>query len=169
MSPAFDFSSQPQSPKSQQQLKEQAVDVQVTKENLKQYTQSDPSRPAFVKQYSQAPPISSFVTGIPGRNHFPIGYVDYDFQKPRPSQNSPNPMTYEVSLDFYLTQKNYQIFPKRSPKVNGSTLHHNATSSDLRRVTSNSKASDSLQSTRDPDSSSNPTFQLKDQTCSKLP
>lgn len=115
MSPAFDFSSQPQSPKSQQQLKEQAVDVQVTKENLKQY--SDPSRPAapipsFAKQYTQSdqsrPPISSFVTGIPGRNHFPIGYVDYDFQKPRPSQNSPNPMTYEVSFDYYLTQKNYQ-------------------------------------------------------------
>lgn len=81
--PTYEFSSQQQlqQPKPQT-LKEQAVDVQVTKENVKQYTPNG------------APSPSTFGP-IPARNSFPIGYVDYNFQKSSPS-NSPSPLTYEV-------------------------------------------------------------------------
>jgi len=78
VSPTFDYSTQQQKP---QKVKEQALDVQVTKENLKQYS------------HNVAPSAFGIV---PGRNSYPIGYVDYDFAKARPS-SAPSTLTYEVS------------------------------------------------------------------------
>lgn len=76
--PAFEFSQQkivkPQA------TKEKAVDVQVTKETLKQYTHNT---------------VPVAYPTAPGRGNVPIGYVDYNFEK---SPNSPSPLTYEVPL-----------------------------------------------------------------------
>ncbi|XP_066262865.1 enolase-phosphatase E1-like [Euwallacea similis] len=90
VSSAFDHSSQPQ--KTGPKVKEQTVDVQVTKESL--------------KQYSQGVAPAAFGT-VPGRNNFPIGYVDYDFQKPRPS-NAPSTLTYEVTEGKWLDTPSHQ-------------------------------------------------------------
>ncbi|XP_066142741.1 mucin-4-like [Euwallacea fornicatus] len=90
VSPTFDYSNQQQKPVPK--VKEQAVDVQVTKESL--------------KQYSQGVAPAAFGT-VPGRNHFPIGYVDYDFQKPRPS-NAPSTLTYEVTEGKWLDTPSHQ-------------------------------------------------------------
>ncbi|XP_076267570.1 uncharacterized protein LOC143200781 isoform X3 [Rhynchophorus ferrugineus] len=88
--------------------KDQTVDVQVTKENVKQYSQTGPS---------------SFGV-LPGRNNFPIEFVDYDFHsvKAKPT-NLPNTLTYEVTEGKWLdtSSQQYQFHPLnpfiQSPKV----------------------------------------------------
>ncbi|CAH1127726.1 unnamed protein product [Ceutorhynchus assimilis] len=99
VSPTFDFNTQQQKPIKSQQTKGAAIDVQVTKENLKQYTQQQNISPA------------AFGT-IPGRNNFPIGFVDYEFQKNRP-QTAPNAVTYEVTEGKWLdtVSQQYQFQP----------------------------------------------------------
>ncbi|KAH1007589.1 hypothetical protein HUJ04_004802 [Dendroctonus ponderosae] len=100
--PTYEFSSQQQQQQQPrpQTLKEQAVDVQVTKENLKQYTPSGAPSPATFGP-------------IPARNSFPIGYVDYNFQKSSPS-NSPSPLTYEVTEGKWIDtpSQQYQFRPQ---------------------------------------------------------
>ncbi|XP_030766325.1 proteoglycan 4-like [Sitophilus oryzae] len=102
VAPIFDYTNQQQQqqqPQRQsQKQKGQAADVQVTKENLKQFTQNGPS---------------SFGL-IPGRNNFPIQFVDYDFHsvKSKPT-NLPSTLTYEVTEGKWLdtSSQQYQFRP----------------------------------------------------------
>ncbi|XP_050295034.1 mucin-5AC-like [Anthonomus grandis grandis] len=97
-SPTFEFSTQQQAQRPQS-IKEQAVDVQVTKENLKQYTPN--GAPVSFEALSPAPQLTG------SRNRFPIGFVEYDFQgtpqgRPQGLNAPPNTLTYEVTEGKYL-------------------------------------------------------------------
>ncbi|KAL1512632.1 hypothetical protein ABEB36_002193 [Hypothenemus hampei] len=83
--------------------KDPAVEVQVTKENLKQFSQT-------------VNPIA-FGTIPPARNNFPIGYVDYNFSKNTrlPAlPTSASTLTYEVTEGKWLDtpSQHYQFRPQ---------------------------------------------------------